>query len=116
MDDKKQARLVERGLNPYHGGTCEIWDIGNECGVYVDFNPRPFLPSKPETMAFPFDLRDLKVTSWRSLGVWQEDATGGKAIRELGYEPVDSTSRSKLRLQDAREHEQRHIHGGGEQR
>lgn len=93
MDEKKQARLVERRLNPYHGGTCEIWDIGNECGVYVDFNPRPFLPSKPETMAFPFDLRDLEVTSWRELGVWQEDATGGKAIRELGYEPVEEDER-----------------------
>ena len=26
---------------------------------------------------------------WHELGVWYEDATGGKAIRELGYEPVE---------------------------
>lgn len=55
----------------------------------MDFNPCPFLPSEPETMAFPFDLRDREVTSWRSLGVWQENATGGKAVRELGYEPIE---------------------------
>lgn len=88
MSEKKQARLVERDTN-ISGGTYEIWDVGNEVGVYVDFNPRPFLPSNPETMAFPCDLRSRKVTSWTELGVWQEDATGGKAIRELGYEPVE---------------------------
>lgn len=89
MSETKQARLVERWRNSYHGSTSEIWDIGNWCGIYVDFNPRPFLPSKPETMAFPFDLRDREVTSWRELGVWYEDATGGRAIRELGYEIVE---------------------------
>jgi hypothetical protein len=89
MGEKKQARLVDRRRNSNHGGTCEIWDIGNECGIYVDFNPHAFLPNKPETMAFPFGLRDCEVTSWIGLGVWYEDATGGKAIRELGYEPVE---------------------------
>ena len=84
--DGKQARLVERKRNSYHGGTSEIWDIGNGCGIYVDFNPRAFLPSRPETMAFPFDLSRREVTSWGALGVWCDDATGGKAIRELGYE------------------------------
>ena len=89
MVETKQARLVERGRNSYHGGTCEIWDIGNECGVYVDFNPRAFLPSVPETMAFPLDMRNRSVTSWNPLDTWYEDATGGKAIRELGYEIVE---------------------------
>lgn len=88
MGEKKQARLVERGANGY-GGTYEIWDVGDGCGIYVDFNPRPFLPSNPETMAFDIDLRKRKVTSWDELDVWYEDATGGKAIRELGYEPVE---------------------------
>lgn len=87
MSDK-QARLVERKANA-DGGTYEIWDVGNECGIYVDYNPRPFLPSNPETMAFDVDLRERAVTSWSELGVWYEDATGGKAIRELGYEPVE---------------------------
>ena len=45
MSETKQARLVERRLNQYHGGTCEIWDIGNECGIYVDYNPCAFMPS-----------------------------------------------------------------------
>ena len=84
--DGKRARLVWRRHNDYHGGTSEIWDIGNECGIYVDFNPRAFFPSGPETMAFLFDLRDREVVSWNPLGTWYEDATGGKAIRELGYE------------------------------
>lgn len=89
MSETKQARLVERRRNSYHGGTCEIWDIGNGCGIYVDFNPRAFLPSVPETMAFLYDLRNREVVSWVSEGTWYEDATGGKAIRELGYEPVE---------------------------
>jgi hypothetical protein len=88
MVEKKQSRLVERGANG-DGGTYEIWDVGGGCGIYVDFNPRPFLPSRPETMAFPSDLRKNAVTSWAEMGVWYEDATGGKAIRVLGYEPVE---------------------------
>lgn len=88
MSEKKQARLVEREANA-NGGTYEIWDVGNERGIYVDYNPRPFLPSNPETMAFDVDLRKREVTSWNELGVWRVDATGGKAVRELGYEPVE---------------------------
>jgi hypothetical protein len=37
-------------------------------------------------MAFDVDLCKREVTSWDELGVWYEDATGGKAICELGYE------------------------------
>lgn len=86
---EKQARLVYRRANNRNGGTCEMWDVGDGCGIYVDFNPLPVLPSKLETMAFDFDLRKRKVTSWSERGVWYEDATGGKAIRELGYEPIE---------------------------
>lgn len=89
MSETKQARLVWRRLNYAHGGTSEIWDVGNGAGVYVDFNPLPFWPARPETMAFPYDMDGREVTSWRELGVWYEDATGGKAIRELGYEIVE---------------------------
>ena len=89
MSETKQARLVCRSINAFHGGTYEIWDIGNECGIYVDYNPCAFMPSGPETMAFPFDLRSQEVVSWIQEGVWYEDATCGKAIRELGYEPVE---------------------------
>lgn len=64
MSETKKARLVCRSHNTYHGGTYEIWDIGNECGIYVDYNPCAFMPSGPETMAFPFDLRSQEVVSW----------------------------------------------------
>lgn len=93
MGEKKRARLVERARNSRHGGTYEIWDVGDGCGIYVDFNPRPFFPSNPETMAFPYDLKRNRVKSWDELDVWYEDATGGKAIRELGYEPVEEDER-----------------------
>lgn len=85
----KQARLVKRYHNRLHGGTSEIWDVGNDVGVYVDFNPCPSDTGVPETMAFPVDLNKHEVTSWTELDVWYEDATGGKAIRELGYEPIE---------------------------
>ena len=84
MSDTKQARLVKRGRNISNGGQCEIWDVGDGVGVYVDFNP-----TIQETMAFPLDLSENTVTSWRGIGVWYEDATGGKAIRVLGYEPIE---------------------------
>lgn len=93
MSEAKRARLVERKRNGYHGGTSEIWDIGDECGIYADFNPRAFSPSVPETMAFPFDLRDREAVSWNPLGTWYEDATGGKAIREPGYEIEEGDER-----------------------
>jgi hypothetical protein len=73
MGEKKQARLVERRHNPSNGGTYEIWDIGDGCGIYVDLNPCPWDTGIPETMAFPYDLRRKKVTSWDGLDVWYED-------------------------------------------
>lgn len=87
----KQARLVERGHN-INGGTYEIWRIGDGRGIYVDFIPDLADRWMPETMAYNFDLRKNSVTSWLGLRVWYEDATGGMAIRELGYEPVEEGS------------------------
>lgn len=84
MAEKKQARLVKRSRNTYYGGTYEMWDIGDGRVIYVDYNP-----SICETMAFWYDMKRDMVKSWDELGVWYEDATGGKAIRELGYEPVE---------------------------
>lgn len=83
------ARLVERGRNPCNGGTYEIWDIGDGDGIYVDFNPCPSDTGVPETMAFPYDLRRKKVTSWTEMDVWHRDTTGGRAMRDMGYEPVE---------------------------
>ena len=79
----KQARLVECSTN-FRGGTYEIWDIGDGRGIYVDYNP-----NISETMAFRYDMKRKSVKSWSELGVWYEDATGGKAIRELGYELIE---------------------------
>lgn len=89
MSEKKQARLVKRGRNEWNGGTYEIWDVDGKWGVYVDFNPSPIDTGVPETMAFSLDIPELEVTDWVEIAVWYEDATGGKAIRELGYEPVE---------------------------
>ena len=78
MSDKI-ARLVERNQNERNGGTYEIWNIGHDVGLYVDFNPCPVDTMVPETMAL----------SWHEEGVWYEDATGGKAVCELGYESIE---------------------------
>ena len=89
MSEKKQMHLIKRGKNYRNGGTYEIWDADGKWGVYVDFNPSPTDTGVPETMAFSLDIPELEVTDWEELAVWYEDATGGKAIRELGYEPVE---------------------------
>ncbi|SDR69017.1 hypothetical protein [Parafannyhessea umbonata] len=91
MSDK-QARLMERAPNTLNGGTFEVWNIGAGCGIYVDFNPCPTDTKVPETMAFSIDFRRNRLENWGGLGVWYEDATGGKAIRELGYEPIEDGS------------------------
>lgn len=88
-EKKKQACLVERAYNELNGRTYEIWDVGDGHGIYVDFNPCVFDTLSEETMAFPFDLHQDAVTSWEELDVWYEDATGGMAMRELGYEPYE---------------------------
>lgn len=93
MSEKKQARLVWRSANDRNGGTCEMWDTGDGNGFYVDFNPYPVDTGVPETMAFTADPRRNAVKDWGELGVWYEDATGGKAIRELGYEPIEECER-----------------------
>lgn len=88
MSDKI-ARLVERNQNDRNGGTYEVWNIGQDVGLYVDFNPCPIDTGVQETMAFIMDLRNWRVLNWHEEGVWYEDATGGKAVRELGYEPIE---------------------------
>lgn len=85
----KQARLVERGHDILNGCAYEIWDIGDGRGIYVDYCPDLADTWMPKTMAYHFDLRKNEVTSWLGLRVWYEDATGGMAIRELGYEPIE---------------------------
>lgn len=97
MSEKKQMHLIKRGKNNRNGGTYEIWDADGKWGVYVDFNPSPSDTGVPETMAFSLDIPELEVTDWAELAVWYEDATGGKAIRELGYEPVEDADTNEER-------------------
>ena len=84
-----QAHLVERGAN-FWGGTYEIWDIGDGHGIYVDYVP---YATDTETMAFQYDMRRGRVESWIPLLVRRKDMTGGRAMRELGYDPVEEGKR-----------------------
>lgn len=79
-----KAYLMYRYENPRRG-TTEWWDTEDDKAIYVYFNM-----NIRETMAFPYDLTTSdRVTSWEEIGVWHKDMTGGKAIRDMGYEPVE---------------------------
>lgn len=41
------------------------------------------------TIVFPYDMERDRVKSWNDLGVWHKDMTGGKAMQEMGYDPVE---------------------------
>ena len=83
--DGKRARLVESGRNRILGGPHEVWDVGDGYVIIVDFWCPYFWA--PDTMAAIY-RRSSNYTDrgWRVLRHWPFDATGGKAIRELGYE------------------------------
>lgn len=89
----KIARLVKRGFDINTVVPYEIWDIGNGRGIYVDFydSNSKTLPYELGSKAFPVDMNRLMVDG-KELGSWSHDALGGKAIRELGYEPVEEDS------------------------
>lgn len=80
--DGKRARLVMRGGNIFRS-PYEIWDVGCGCSICVAY--RVLATGEPVTVAFPFDMVE-KISGPGVLGSWLGDATGGKAIRELGYE------------------------------
>lgn len=81
MSEKKRARLVKCGRDIITGAPYEIWDVGYGRGIYVDFR-------ESDIKAFPVDMGRLMVDGGE-LRSWPYDATGGKAVRELGYEPVE---------------------------
>ena len=101
MNEKKQARIVKRGFDintlvPYEiwdVGPYEIWDVGDGRGIYVDFydSDNKTLPYESGSKAFPVDMNRLMVDG-EMIGSWPYDAIGGKAIRELGYEPIEEES------------------------
>lgn len=86
----KQARLVKRGFDINNGVPYEVWDVGDGRGVYVDFydSDNKTLPYESGSKAFPVDMSRLMVDG-EMIGSWPYDAIGGKAMRELGYEPVE---------------------------
>ena len=89
MSEKKRARLVARDRNHFQGGPYEVWDV--ECGrsIYVVY--RVLATVGPETVALTYD-RAKHIIGERVLGHWHGNAMGGKAIQELGYEPIEKES------------------------
>lgn len=86
MNEKKQACLVERDRNHFHGGPYEVWNVGCGRSIYVVY--RVLATVGPETVALTYD-RANHILGERVLGRWHGNAIGGKAIRELGYEPIE---------------------------
>ena len=76
-----KAHLMSREEDPYHGIT-EIWQAEDGKAFYVDFNAYIC-----QTMVFPYDLKLDLVKNW--LELWHRNMTGGRAMRELGYDPVE---------------------------
>lgn len=78
-----KAYLMHRDEIPAYGVT-EYWKAEDGKVLYVQFNA-----DIRETLIFPYDVERCRVKSWTVLGVWHKDMTGGMAMRELGYEPVE---------------------------
>lgn len=78
-----KAYLMNRDDYPGHG-TTEWWKTEDGRAICVDFNA-----NIRKTMTYPYDIERDRVKSWEYLGVWHRDMTGGRAMRELGYEPVE---------------------------
>lgn len=83
MSGKPKAFLMHRDDYPGHG-TTEWWKTEDGNIFYVDFNS-----NIRETTALPYDMEHDRMVSWGELGTWHRDMTGGKAMREMGYEPVE---------------------------
>lgn len=78
-----RAYLMDRDVNPAYG-VFEWWKVSDGRIFEVDFNVHV-----RQTMVYPYDTEHDRVEHWIPLGVWHEDMTGGRAMRELGYEPVE---------------------------
>lgn len=78
-----KAYLMHRDENPAYGVT-EWWKTEDGKPLCVDFDVQIC-----KTIVLPYDTERSRVKSWTKLGVWRKDMTGGKAMRELGYEPIE---------------------------
>lgn len=86
MSGKPKAFLMNWYESPYD--FTEWWRTEDGSGIYVDFNI-----DARETVAFPYDLKHGMLMSCDELGVWHKDMTGGRAMQELSYEPVEDDQR-----------------------
>ena len=83
MSGRPKAFLMDRDIDPAYG-ISECWQTEDGKIFDVDFNIHV-----RQTMVCPYDMEHDRVESWEPLGVWHRDTTGGRAMRELGYEPVE---------------------------
>lgn len=83
MSDQPKAFLMRRYVYPGRGAN-EWWKVEDGGVICVYFNA-----SIRKTMTFPYDIERDRAKSWVEIGVWHKDMTGGRAMRELGYEPVE---------------------------
>lgn len=78
-----KAYLMHRDVNPAYG-VFEWWKTEDEKIFELDFNVHV-----RKTEVYPYDVEHDRVESWIPLLVRRKDMTGGRAMRELGYEPVE---------------------------
>lgn len=78
-----RAYLLHRDVNPAYG-IFEWWKTADGRIFELDFNIHV-----RQTEVYPYDMEHDRVEIWKTLGVWHKDMTGGRAMQELGYEPVE---------------------------
>ena len=65
-------------------GITEWWKTEDDNVLKVYFNAYV-----RETYVYPYDMEKDRVQHWNPLLMGHKDMTGGRAIRKLGYEPVE---------------------------
>ena len=78
-----KAYLIDRDVNPAYG-VYEWWKAEDGKIFELDFNVHV-----RQTIVYPYDMVKDRVEDWTPLLVRHKDMTGGRAMRELGYEPVE---------------------------
>lgn len=78
-----KAYLMHRDVNPAYG-IYEWWKTEDGKIFELDFNIHV-----RQTIVYPYDMEKDRVEHWIPVFVRHKDMTGGKAIRKLGYEPVE---------------------------
>lgn len=74
---------MHRDVKPCYG-TFEWWQAEDGKIFELDYNIHV-----RQTTVYPYDMEKDRIEHWIPLLVRHKDMTGGKAMRELGYEPVE---------------------------